>query len=110
VHVEVTDARRYMLPLGTQAQVEFTVESVDDALIVPSEAIKTYQDDRGVWVRTPPPPGTDERYGKKFVRCRVGITDGENTEVVAVLDDARLEPGSEVYVKLPRKPHNEDEE
>lgn len=99
VHVQITDADKYRLPLGTQAQVEFTVESVADALLVPAEAVKTFEEEKGVWIVAPPPPG--EQHGKKFVRCRFGITDGVNTQVVSTMDDVPLEPGTKVYTKPP---------
>ena len=89
------------LPLGAQAQVEFTVESVGDALRVPSEAVKSYQGQRGVWIKVPPEPGSNEQWGKKFVACRLGITDGEFTQVVEVLGDVELKKGIVVYTKLP---------
>ena len=102
VHVEVTDERRYLLPLGTQAQVEFTIESVADALLVPADAVMTFEDERGVWVKTPP-AGPGEEFGKKFVCCRFGITDGAHTQVVAVEGGATLHEGQEVFTKLPRE-------
>ncbi len=102
VHVEITDDRRYRLPLGAQAQVEFTVEEVKNVLRVPSEAVKSHEGDRGVWKKVPPEPGTGEQFGKRFVRCRFGITDGENTEIVEVQDDEPLGEGTEVYTKLPQ--------
>jgi HlyD family secretion protein len=101
VHVEVTDER--MLPLGTQAQVEFTVESVADTLLVPAEAVMTFQDQRGVWIKTPPPRGSLEPFGKKFVACRFGITDGAQTQVVATASGEPLKEGQEVFTKLPRE-------
>lgn len=100
VHVMITDERRFKLPLGAQAQVEFTVESVEDALLVPAEAIKTHEGERGVWVQTPSTDPT-ERYGRRFVRCRTGITDGERTQIIEVLGPGTLEPGQKVYTKLP---------
>jgi len=103
VHVEVTDERRSLLPLGAQAQVEFTVESAQDVLLVPAEAVMTFEDNRGVWIRTPPPPGSREKFGRRFVRCRFGITDGTNTQVIAVLGPEELRPGQQVFTRLPRE-------
>jgi HlyD family secretion protein len=97
VHVEITDEKRYLLPLGAQAQVEFTVQSAEDVLLVPAEAVKSHEDQRGVWVKVdPPPPG--EKWGKRFVPCRFGISDGELTQVVG---ETELKPDVEVYTKLP---------
>ncbi len=102
VHVEITDPQRHMLPLGAQAQVEFTVESAIGVLCVPAEAVKTFEEQRGVWVKRPPEPGSDEKFGKKFVPCRFGISDGEHTELVAVLGEGHLKEGDEIYTKLPQ--------
>ncbi|HUU98910.1 MAG TPA: biotin/lipoyl-binding protein [Phycisphaerae bacterium] len=101
VHVEITDPQKYKLPLGTQAQVEFTVESVEEALAVPAEAVTTYRDERGVWIKTDPDPDSREKWGREFLRCRFGITDGAYTEVLAVLDGKQLEEGQDVYTRLP---------
>lgn len=100
VYVDVTDPRKGQLPLGTQAQVEFTVESVADALLVPAEAVKTHESEKGVWIRIPSQqPG--EQYGKRFVPCRFGVTDGTNTQVAGVIGGGELQPGMEVYTKMP---------
>jgi len=99
VHVEVTDKDKFFLPLGSQAQVEFTVESVKDAILVPAEAVKTREGEKGVWVSATPLPGA--QWGKKFIRCRFGITDGVNTQVAEILDGEKLEPKTQVYTKLP---------
>jgi len=99
VHVEITDERRHMLPLGAQAQVEFTVESALGVLRVPAEAVKSLDDRKGVYVRVTPEPGG--KYGKRFVPCRFGVSDGEFTELIEVLGDVPLKEGDEVYTKLP---------
>lgn len=102
VHVVVTDEHRHKLPLGTQAQVEFTVESVHDALLVPAEAVMTFEDQRGVWIRTKPEPGSRDQFGKRFVQCRFGITDGARTQLVGVLGgNEELREGQAVLTKLP---------
>ncbi|MCA9244859.1 MAG: HlyD family efflux transporter periplasmic adaptor subunit [Phycisphaerales bacterium] len=102
VHVEVTDDDRYELPLGTQAQVEFTVESALDTLRVPAEAVKSFQGQRGLWLKTNPPAGSKEFYGKQFVPCQFGISDGAYTELIRANDDKiDLKPGVVVYTKLP---------
>jgi HlyD family secretion protein len=108
VHVAVTDKQANSLPLGTQAQVEFTVESVSDALLVPAEAVMTFQDKRGVWIKTPPDPGSLDPFGKKFVPCRLGITDGARTQLVATVTGEELKPGQKVFTKLPRERKQED--
>lgn len=100
VYVEVTDPKKGMLPLGTQAQVEFTVESVSDALLVPAEAVKNHEGEKGVWLRIEGQQA-GERWGKRFVPCRFGITDGANTQITGVIGGAALDPGMEVYTRLP---------
>jgi HlyD family secretion protein len=106
VHVEITDERKFQLPLGAQAQVEFTVESAIDALRVPAEAVQTRDDERGVYKKIDAPPG--EKYGKQFIPCRFGITDGEFTQVIEVLGDHELDTGDTVYTKLPQDPDERD--
>ena len=108
VHVAVTDERGDSLPLGTQAQVEFTVESVSDALLVPAEAVMTFLDERGVWIKTPPESGSLDPFGKKFIPCRLGITDGAHTQLVATLTGEELKEGQEVLTRLPRERKPED--
>lgn len=110
VHVEIDDARRYMLPLGTQAQVEFTVESVTGAVLVPAESVKSFQGERGVWVKTSEPSGANSEYGKRFVPCRFGITDGTNTQVIEAMDGFELKPEADVFLKLPRDRKQEEDE
>ncbi len=103
VHVEITDPQRHMLPLGAQAQGEFTVESATNALLVPAEAVKSFEDKRGVYLKVPPERGSGEDYGQRFVACRFGISDGERTQVLAVLDGEQLPDGAEVYTVLPQR-------
>lgn len=108
VHVLITDAEVYKLPLGAQAQVEFTVESAEDVLRVPAEAVKTYEGQKGIWIKTPPPAGSKEREGQKFIPCQFGITDGEYTELVRAIGGDELKDEQQVYTKLPEK--NDDDE
>lgn len=110
VHVEITDPQANRLPLGAQAQVEFTVESAHGVLRVPSDAVKTHQGQRGVYVEIPPERGSGEQWGRKFVPCRLGITDGEYTQVLEVLGGAELKENMRVYTKLPVIPEERDSE
>jgi HlyD family secretion protein len=107
VHVEITDPQRYRLPLGAQAQVEFTVQSVTNALVVAADAVKTHEDKQGLWLVTPKPAG-EQRAGERFVRCIFGISDGESTEIVRTLDGEELKEGTEVYTKRRVKPQPKD--
>jgi len=102
VHVEITDPQRHMLPLGAQAQVEFTVESAVDVLLVPAEGVKTRDGQRGVYVRIPPEPGSNEQFNKRFVACRFGISDGEHTQVIEILGNDKLNVGATIYTKMPQ--------
>lgn len=102
VHVLISDPRRAKLPLGAQAQVEFTVQSAKNVLVVPSDAVKSYLDQTGVWISTPPAQGQIKK-GKRFVACRIGISDGENTELIGALGDEKLTEGTEIYTKIPRE-------
>jgi multidrug efflux pump subunit AcrA (membrane-fusion protein) len=101
VHVDITDPRKHRLPLGTQAQVEFTVQNARGVLRAPAEAVKSFQNERGVWRRVPPRAGSGELFGKRFVPYRIGITDGEFTELLTPLGADALKDGDEVYTKLP---------
>ncbi|TWT41228.1 multidrug resistance protein MdtN [Phycisphaerae bacterium RAS1] len=109
VHVTISDAKGDKLPLGAQAQVEFTVESAINVMRVPSEGVKTLQGQRGVYISVPPEPGSNEQWGKRFVPCRFGVTDGEVTEVVSVQGEHKLEVDQLVYTKLPVVPSNDDD-
>ena len=102
VHVAITDPKWHLLPLGAQAQVEFTVESAKNVLRVPAEAVMEFEGNRGIWVKTDAEPGAAERYGKRFIPCRFGITDGAYTEVI-LPKDAGVAEGQQVYTKLPRE-------
>ena len=61
-----------------------------------------------MWIEQPPDKAAGETYGKKFIPCRFGITDGTYTEVVAVLGGNQLSEGERVYTKLPRDPDEEE--
>lgn len=102
VHVAITDPKRKLLPLGAQAQVEFTVESAVGALLVPAEAVKTFEEQRGVWIKRDPESGSTDKYGKQFMPCQFGISDGEHTQVIKALGGGELKEDTEVYTKLPQ--------
>jgi HlyD family secretion protein len=108
VHVLITDEKRHQLLLGSQAQVEFMVETATDVLRVPAEAVKTNGEQRGLFVQAEPATGTDERWGKRFIPVMFGITDGTNTEISQVLGGETLEAGQKVYTKLPQTPRGDD--
>ncbi len=99
VHVVISDQEAHLLPLGAQAQVEFTVESASDVLRVPADAVKSLEEQRGIYLQRPPAAG--EKYGRKFLPCRFGITDGEFTQIVSVIGGEMPEVGTKVYTQLP---------
>ncbi len=107
VQVEITDPSRSLLPLGTQAQVEFTVESEKDVLTVPADAVKQDRGVKGVYIK-----GASGRDAKpRFVKSRFGITDGSVTHLVGALSEDEadlLKEGVEVYTKLPASRDDED--
>ncbi len=100
VRVVITGDNAAKLPLGAQAQVEFTVESATSVLRVPAEAAKTHEGERGVWLKVPPPAGSNEKHGKRFVKCRFGITDGAYTHLIEAIGE-ELAEDTEVYTKVP---------
>lgn len=102
VYVTITDKNAYKLPLGAQAQVEFTVDRAKDVLRVPNEAVKRLDEQPGVWVKAEASESSKERHPRKFIGCRFGITDGEFTEIRGVLDGKKLTEGMEVFTKLPK--------
>lgn len=110
VHVAITDPEAHLLPLGAQAQVEFTVDQAVNALRVPSEAVKRFREQTGVWIKTAKPSDSEALYGKQFVPCRFGISDGEYTEVLGVVGGGELKEDAQVYTKLPPKSESENEE
>ncbi|QOJ15538.1 MAG: hypothetical protein HRU75_13200 [Planctomycetia bacterium] len=101
IYVLITDPLAYKLPLGAQAQVEFTVDRAVGVLRVPNEAVKRLGEQSGVWIRSTATDGR-QRHPRKFVPCRFGITDGEFTELRGVLDGEALAPETEVFTKLPK--------
>jgi HlyD family secretion protein len=108
VHVLITDEKRHKLLLGTQAQVEFLVETARDVLRVPADAVKALGEQRGLYLKVAPPEGTTDKFGQQFVPVAFGITDGTYTQVVRALNDTELTEGLEVYTKLPTSPREED--
>lgn len=96
VRIRLTgDEALHLLP-GMQASVEFVAQRRDNVLIVPNEAVRFVNDQRGVYAvgesrKTP---------GKKipvFKTFRAGLDDGAYTEVIE-----GLEEGERIYVRLPR--------
>jgi HlyD family secretion protein len=108
VEIEITDPRREKLFLGMQAEVRFTAQTVEDALLVPNEAVRTKGDEIGVFVPDCGDPN-DERQRKSadptFVSIKRGLTNGLETEV-----REGLEEGQWVFKALPITMGGEEEE
>ena len=71
-----------------------------DVLIVPADAVKQHQNEKGVYIKGGPARDAKPR----FVKCRIGITDGANTHLIGTLSESEsdlLKEGVEVYTKLP---------
>jgi HlyD family secretion protein len=97
VDILLTSENRDKLLLGMQADVEFTAESVYDALLVPHDAIRRNDfDEMGVYIPVDDPNSEDR--GKKFVKCRFGLDNG----IYAEVHDSELSEGMEVYTIIPR--------
>lgn len=85
---------RYVL--NSQAQANFTVRSVTNAVLVPYEAMKSDPtgDGYGVYiVSKDPQTGKDQ---PKFVPCKFGVDNRVDVEVIE-----GIEAGQEVYIDLP---------
>ncbi len=108
VDIQVTSPNSDLLKLtmGMQADVEFTAQSVSDAVLVPHDAIRRGPGgELGVYV---PMKDEDGERRPNFVSCRFGLDNGLYAELV---EGEGIEDGTEVYVDLPtRFQRDEDEE
>ncbi len=96
VRIRLTSENTAKLFLGTQANVEFVSESVEDVVLVPNEAVRYVAGERGVYLRV----DSEKVPGKKvpeFKPFRAGLDNGLYTQVIAGLQE-----GDVVYTKLPR--------
>jgi HlyD family secretion protein len=89
------------LQLGMQATVKFVSETVENAVLVPNEAVQIVANQRGIYVPVESQKNPGSRV-PKFVTFRAGLDDGMNTQV---LDG--LQEGQEVYIKLPMSAQGE---
>jgi multidrug efflux pump subunit AcrA (membrane-fusion protein) len=108
VEIEVTDPRKEKLFLGMQAEVRFTAQTIENALLVPNEAVRTEGNDIGVYVPDcADPTDADQRMAaeEKFVVVKRGLTNGLETEI-----REGLEEGQWVYKALPIKMSSEEPE
>ncbi len=95
VDVVITGDNRSMLLPGMRADVEFTSEHVTNVVLCPNEAIKEGPSGRlGVFVAAE--SATPQSHDTEFIECKFGLDNGNYSEV-----RSGLEPGVEVYTKLP---------
>ncbi len=80
------------LMLGMHANVKFTSRKLTNILKVANEAIKSKNEEHGVYIE-----GTGLDAKPVFVPVKVGLTDS----VMIELKTDRLQPGQKVYTKLP---------
>lgn len=103
VEVVITSDNRKLLLPGMRADVRFTSDFVNNALLVPNEAIREGPNgELGVHIPKPG-AGPDDR-DTVFVSCKFGLDNGNYSEVKEGLDEGAL-----VYTRLPRKQEREKE-
>ena len=102
VDILLTSPNRDKLAMGMQADIEFTAESVHDALLVRHDAIHKEDNELGVYVPVRSPDKTDPE--PKFVKCRFGLDNGLVAEVL----EGNLKEGDWVYTQMPRKQEEEE--
>ena len=96
VRIRLTSENSRDLQLGSQANVAFTSETVENAVLVPNEAVRYVAGERGVYLQV----DSDREPGKKvplFKPFRAGLDNGMYTQVLE-----GLQAGDVVYTKLPR--------
>lgn len=97
VDVIITSPNREKLLPGMRAEVAFTSEHVENALLCPNEAIhERSTGEYGVYVPKDNPEPDEEPI--VFVRCEIGLSDGTLTEIRSGLTE-----GQKIYKRLPRK-------
>ncbi|MBI1825885.1 MAG: HlyD family efflux transporter periplasmic adaptor subunit [Planctomycetes bacterium] len=101
--VVVSDNRSLLLP-GMRAEVTFTSERVNNALLCPNEAIReSSRGGFGVYIPKPGVASTERE--TQFVPCKFGLDNGTYSEVRDGLAEGQV-----VYIKLPSKSDNKDKE
>ncbi len=96
VRIRLTSGLGRDFPIGAQANVEFVSEKVENAVLVPNEAVRYVFEKRGVYLQV----DSDRKPGKKvpkFHPFRAGLDNGEYTQVIK-----GLKKGDIVYTRLPR--------
>jgi HlyD family secretion protein len=92
VRILLTSPNRTKLMLGMHANVQFTSRKLTDVLLVPVEAIKSKNEEHGVYIA-----GNGANAKPIFVPVKVGLT---NSEMIELKTD-KLKVGDKVYSKLP---------
>jgi multidrug efflux pump subunit AcrA (membrane-fusion protein) len=92
VRILLTSDNRSKLMLGMHANVEFTSRKLTDVLLVAVEAIKSKNEEHGVYIE-----GNGPGAKPIFVPVKVGLTDSEMIE----LKTDKLKKDDKVYTKLP---------
>ncbi|MCK4659028.1 MAG: efflux RND transporter periplasmic adaptor subunit [Phycisphaerae bacterium] len=95
VDILLTSENRDKLAMGMQADVEFTADSVYDALLVRHDAIFKEDEQLGVYVPEKIEGLPDPK--PKFVKCRFGLDNGLLAQVI----EGDIKEGDMVYAKLP---------
>jgi multidrug efflux pump subunit AcrA (membrane-fusion protein) len=104
VDVVVTSENRTQLLSGMRAEVRFTSEHVENALLCPNDAIREGANGRiGVYVPKPGSPPTEHE--TEFIPCKFGLDNGNYSEV-----REGLKEGTVVYTKLPAKREEKDKD
>jgi len=97
VDVVIASENRSILLPGMRADVEFTSEHVSNVVLCPNEAIREGPMGKlGVYI--PKASADPQAHETEFVVCTFGLDNGNYSEV-----RSGLEPGTQVYTKLPRK-------
>ena len=103
VDVVITSENRSKLLTGMRADVSFTSQYVQNALLCPNEAIR--EGPRGkLGVYIPKADSLPGEHETQFVDVRFGLDNGNYSEILEGLDE-----GTFVYIKLPARPEKEKE-
>lgn len=98
INVTSPNAKKLAYVLGMQVEVEFTAQSVSDAILVPHDAIRRGPTgDLGVYVVAKKPETGEEM--PEFVPCRFGLDNGLYAELV---EGKGVDEGTRVYLELPQ--------
>lgn len=106
INVISPNAKKLAYVLGMQVEVEFTAQSVSDAILVPHDAIRRGPSgDLGVYVVTEKPETGEDQ--PKFVPCRFGLDNGLYAELI---EGDGIDEGTRVYIDLPRSFGRDDDD